>query len=193
MRKKSQYIDAAFLAVIAVIIINTLYTYFNSNFLLSLNNYLGFAVWLITLILIIAKPQWGKFMLWPLLLLSAFNILNFTIETNSKSFSFGIGGMALNLPGVNLIFFTALLIYSLINRKTITLFFKKTFRPSEEELLKKQKTMTAFYFGKFVNYNSEEIEEVFKNYNDYPHEAQVALKQIKLAQNCAKDSSLRYP
>lgn len=172
MKGKSDFI---FLALIGLIVVNTITQSIIFDYLLSFNNYLGFVCLPIVLASRILKPRAGRYAIVVLLLLSSFNIINFGIAKVSLSFS--IGGLGEGI-GLNPIMLIILIGYYLVNRRSINQRLSKYINGPADEQQNDQQKMVEFYVRKFENCAAEEMEAIIKNFNHYPPEAQIALKRV---------------
>lgn len=177
MSKLTKYIDIGFLAVLGCLITLSIYQHLSSNFVLTINFYLGFACWLIVLLFRIINNKRSKAFLICLITLSAFNIISFTI------INFAFGNSAIQeyksiyyiLPSVNPIFLIILVIYSLVDRYYSINFYKNVFKKSDSELMEEYKKQAKFYYEKFNSFTTEELEIARNGINEYPIPAQEAL------------------
>ncbi|NCD68805.1 hypothetical protein [Mucilaginibacter agri] len=192
--KITAYADAIFLTLIGILIGKTLFRFFNSDFMLSLNTYLGFGSWILVVLMKLFKYKYVKHAILILLVLAAFNILNFTVETIWLGSAIQLMQRPLLYSiGINPGMFLLAIGYSAINRSTISKTYKARFGPSEDEVRIKQKTMVNFYNQKFKSLTTKELEFALKNIKDYPHEAQIALNLLRTTQQPKEDSTLAFP
>jgi|GEM_PF-827986 len=177
MKQKTDYI---FFGLIGLLIVNTIIQSQLYDYVLSINNYLGFAFWTISLFLRLRNSRTKRYPLAFLLILGTLNVLNFGIGSVTLSFSIGnISDIPTERPGINPIILLVLIAYYLVNKKSINRILNNTFKGTEEEQrIEHQKTID-FYLKKFDACDEEEIKEILKNFNDYPNEAQIALRQIQ--------------
>jgi hypothetical protein len=177
MKVKSDFI---FIGALGILIINTITQSILFNYLLSINNYLGFAAWLLILLLRIFKSRIGRYGLGVLLILGLFNIINFTLARVFLTVGFGgVSKAPIETVGLNPIVLLVLIIYYFVNKKSINRILAHLFYGSQEEREREHQKKVDFYLKKFEDCDSNELDQMFNNLKDYPAEAQIALNQIR--------------
>ncbi|MEN0054297.1 MAG: hypothetical protein AAGC65_11535 [Mucilaginibacter sp.] len=174
MVKPKKSVDTAFLIFLGLLLSTTVFRHFDGNYVLSINNYLAFIFWMVVIVFKIVKPEKSYYLVPILLVLSVFNIINFTIEV----FRFGISiGKSEQFEGfyINFLAVIELIIYSFINKRFIINIFKSSDKEKEDDYNK----MMGFYYKKFKAINTEEFNSIFTDIKNYPLEAQAALNKIK--------------
>jgi hypothetical protein len=167
MIKPKKYIDIIFILLLALLSCYSIYGHFSTGYTLSIYNYLGFSLLLIFTLLKFSKPDRELYGMFILLFLSTFNIINFNVVVVKFN----------NLP-FNIFAFFALVVYSAINKDMVTQIVKKGLKGSEKEQEDRRNKMISFYYDKFNKCDEEEFEQIFRNIEEYPMEAQSALKQL---------------
>jgi hypothetical protein len=163
MIKPKKYVDITFLVLLGLLISISIYRHFEGGYVLSVKNYLGFAILLIMVSVKIINPKKEWFLVLRLLILYALNIINFTVEQFN----------------VNMIGIFMLIIYCWINKKMTIQFVKRIFKGSDAEQKQNRDKMINFYYNKFKICDTKEFDQVFSNFSKYPIEAQIALRKIK--------------
>ena len=180
MRKWSKYFDIFFLVLIGALFGLSGINHFNRGFILTINTYLGFLCWLLVVILKIRKPEKYQFFVAYLLIFSTLNVISFTAE----SIAFGLSrlveykGIFFTMISINPISFILVIIYFVGNSSILKQLYKKLFKPGDLEISDEYKKQVMFYYEKFNVLSIDEFEGIIKNLNDYPLEAQEAIKKI---------------
>jgi hypothetical protein len=177
--KPNKIVDLIFLSLLGLLIILTVVRHYQFSSILSLNNYLGFTIWSFLVINRGLKVSLPSYSILVILILFTFNIVNFTVEI----FEARIGiesrpDLTFNSLSVNPVGFLLFLIYSIINRGFFRSLIKDLLNGTAEEQALEAKKAVSFYFEKFKDYNEEEFNKVVGNLNEYPEEAQIAIKRI---------------
>jgi len=167
-------IDYAFLSLLGTLLIISVITASTSEYILNVTNYLGIIAWSLVLVIRIIKPRLGRYFVACLILLTTLNFISFELIKTSTSIGFG----SFSTPSVNPGALLLLFVYYLINQESINNKIKHTFNGSAEEQEIKHHKMVSFYTDKFKDLDKTEFDEIFKNINTYPDEAQIALKQL---------------
>ena len=174
MKAKSDYL---FLSVLGLLIVNTVTQHFLNRYVLSLNNYFGFIAWGTAFILHLGRSKYRRLALGWLLILGTLNLLTFTIGKIAVSVG-PISESGTEHLGINPIILVILIVYYFVNRTPINRILSRTLIGTEEEQKQKRNKQIEFYFEKFSKCEPEEFEELLQRFDDYPVEAQVALKRI---------------
>ncbi|MES2652622.1 MAG: hypothetical protein V4663_12840 [Bacteroidota bacterium] len=175
MKQKTDYIFFGLtgLLIASALILSQLYDY-----VLSINNYLAFVAWPIALFSRLKVYKGRRYPLGVILLFSLFNIINFGI--GAVSMKFGINSsIPIETPGINPIILLIVIVYYIINKKRINNILSNFFKGTEEERRKEFQKTVDFYLNKFNSCNEEELKGILENFNDYPDEAKIALRQIQ--------------
>lgn len=176
--KPKKYIDIIFLILLGLLLAMSIYRHFTGGFVLSVNNYLALVLWLGVVIVKITRPEKSNYLLLLLLVLSIFNITNFTIEVFKVGFSVGYAGYFDGIH-INIISFLLLVVYYFTNRNFVLQTVKILIKGSDKDREKERDKKIAFYYQKFNVCEPAEFDKIFANFKEYPAEAQIALKQIK--------------
>jgi hypothetical protein len=179
MRGKT-YLDFIFLGLIGLLICLSIFRYFNDNFLLTVNTYLGFLSWLVVVIIKLRYPDKSKFYLAGLLILSTLNIISFTAEywTFGSNNLIEYNGIYFSFLSLNPLSFLLFIIYAIFNGYTIKDLFNRLLKKSEVEVEEEYEKLLKFYYEKFVSCSVEELEGINRNFKDYPMEAQKAIEMV---------------
>jgi hypothetical protein len=173
MKQKTDYI---FFGLTGLLIASALILSQQYNYVISVNNYLAFFAWPIALFFRIHKSK--RYPLGIILLLALFNIINFGIGT--VSMKFGIhSSIPIETLGINPIILLISASYYIVNKRLINNILSNFFKGREEERREEFQKRVDFYLNKFSFCNEEELKEVLENFNDYPDEAKMALRQIQ--------------
>ncbi len=140
---------------------------------LGLNNYLGFVGWAMVLVIRISNERPGRYGTALLLVLGTLSLLNFTIGTITMAFFIGPLGI-----GFNPVILIIMIAYYFVNKKPINQVLSKLTKGSAEERQTERQKLVDFYLHKFKTYDSSEFGIILKNFNEYPDEAQEAIKRI---------------
>nr|WP_121272503.1 hypothetical protein [Pedobacter schmidteae] len=171
MKKTSDFI---FIAVIGLLAANTIFQSIWYGNVLSLNNYVGFVLWIIITVLRFSNNQYRRYGLTILLFLSTLNIANLTVGSISFNAFYG----DIESISVNPIMLLILIIYYIINEKTVKKELRRIFFPSEEEKQSEHQMQIDFYYRKFENCGNEELKNIIINKEQYPMPAQIALDKL---------------
>ncbi|KQC01852.1 hypothetical protein [Pedobacter sp. Hv1] len=179
MKQKTDYI---FFGLTGLLIASTLILSQLYGHVLTINNYLAFVAWPIALFLRMKTYQGKRYPLGIILLLALFNIINF--EIGGFSMKFGINSsIPIETPGINPIILLIVVAYYIINKERINHIISNFFKGTEEERSKEFQKTVDFYLHKFNACEEEELKGILKNFNDYPDEAKIALRQIQANQS----------
>jgi hypothetical protein len=177
MDKRGKYTDISVL-VTSIFLVGLFISWQITNGSVMINTTIGAFLFIISLIFRILKLRKGQYLLFILLLALLFNIrLSFRIANGDVSTTY----YSERFPalGFNPIIFLVLILYVIVHRNVIISLFRKLFYGSEKEQDEKRNKNIAFYYDKFSGCSSEELESILKMYEDYPAEAQIALKRIQ--------------
>lgn len=172
MKRKADFI---FIGILGLLMANTIVQSIWQGNLLSINNYAGFALWAIAIILRFTKNRYRRFGLAALLLLGVLNITNLTIGSISLNAAYG----DVESPEINPLMLLLLIIYLLINKTEVKKTFNGIFFPNAEEQQQDQQRQIDFYYRKFDACSKEELEKIIDNFGQYPVPAQLALDKLR--------------
>jgi hypothetical protein len=176
MNKKGKYVDHAFLIIIGVLIAFTIYRHYSADLILSINTYLGFLLFAIACTFKFFNIAQSKYLVFILLVLYTFNIVNFTAENFNMSVGVDPGSLVYSWPSINPLAILFLIVYLFLNGSII----KKIYTNNEEEAKIKFDKQIDFYHNKFSECSQTELAAIFDNYAKYPEEARAALDKIKI-------------
>lgn len=176
MNKKGKYVDYSFLTIIGLLSSFALYRHYNADYNLSINNYLGFVLFIIVCVLMLIGLKLNKYLVFILLALYTFNIVNFTVERFNMSVGLNPGAVVYSWPSINPLAILFVIIYLFLNGSII----KQLYTNNEEEIQIKFDKKVDFYHRKFSGYSQTELSDIFNNYAKYPDEARAALDKIKI-------------
>ena len=186
MIKPNKYVDWIFLTLLGITLCLTFYRHYTNGYIISVNNV--FAVFCFSggVSTKLISRERGSYVVLILLLLATLNVINFTIGVSSVHF--GILGkdgdsISYQYPGIDPFFLLGLLIYWIINRKAVRQIWETLYYGSEKEQVIEVKSKVDFYYQKFKDCKEEELKQIFNMYNDYPSEAQCALRKIHEERN----------
>ncbi len=174
MKHKTDYI---FFGLTGLLIVNTLIQSQLYGYILSVNNYLAFILWPTALILQLRFRSW-RYPLAVILLLSLFNIINFQI--GGVTFKLGLDiSIPIETPGVNAIMLLIVIAYYFVNRKLINNRLSIIFKGTKEERKSLYQKNVDFYIKKFSACSEQELKLILADFEAYPIEAQMALRQMQ--------------
>lgn len=179
MKQKTDYI---FFGILGLFIVITITLSLLQNFVLTINNYLAFIALPTAFFLRIKLQKRRHFPLGIILMLSLFNIINFGLGTMSMTFGVN-SSIPIETPSINPIILLIFVAYYLINKKTISIILSNFFKGTEDERRKEFQTTVDFYLKKFSSCEEDELKKALENFNDYPDEAKIALRQIQSGNN----------
>jgi hypothetical protein len=177
MKFKSDYI---FLGILGLMIVNALYQFAFNHFVLTTNTYVGILGWAVTLFFALKDFRFSKYATAILLILGVLNILNFSVEAASTRIVFGDESPHFEWPGLNPITFLILIIYYIVNRKSINRILLNFIRGTEAEREEAFQKKVAGYLRNFEKFTPAELENMYKNVKEYPPEAQKAILTLYL-------------
>lgn len=173
MKRKEKITDIAVLSLLSVISIISIYRHLVFGYALTWSTYIGMALLFSGFIYKIVSGWKGRFLVFILLFLAMFGVINFTVEI------IAIGYVGIGTIGLNPLIFLLLVIYSVICIDTVSALFRNINRGSEKEISGEREKMELFYYNKFIKLNQVEFQNIFRYYNDYPEEAKFAINKIK--------------
>jgi len=174
--RKRKLVDIVTLVLIGIFISIGIFDHFSNNYILSVNFYLGCLCWAGVIFIKYRIGKGNSLVFWFLILLTS-NILvcsAYIYSFGSVDYLYKNDGLIIASIGINPIFFLMLVIYSGLNYDIIRDFIYG----SEKENFEKSKADIQFYYDKFNRYQAEELEAIYKMFNEYPIDAQIALKKI---------------
>ncbi|MDB5158532.1 MAG: hypothetical protein JWR50_3239 [Mucilaginibacter sp.] len=184
MSKPNKYFDFLLVSVFGFYIITGVCHHFAEGSVIYLNNVLAAILLILGVILKVSNKEKGKFVVLLLLVLSTFGIINFVVATVARvgtpvsdSFAF------IQYPGIDPITLLILIIYCIVNRNFFFECYSLLFHGSKQYQRSESDKKVEFYYKKFVESTNDELVGFYKMYNEYPVEAQVALKQIHEERN----------
>jgi hypothetical protein len=182
MSRQNIYINIVLL-VIAILLTGVFVNWQISNELFFANETIGLALLSISLIFKLLKLKGAQYVLFFMMIILLFQLVkfSFTITEGDASTTYHSG--AFLSIGFSPIVFVEFIFFILINRKVLFFFFGNLFYGYTEERKEKQLKKIDFYYNTFRGYSGDALVEAFKMLDDYPAEAQTALKQIKEERN----------
>jgi len=181
MSKKSKITDIVFLAFFGYMILVCIYDFLYTGYLLSINTYLAILCWLLVVLLKTKKASSSQYLVLMLLIASIFNIISFSAEIISigtNIYHRSLVGLNFYYPGINPFMVFLLIIYSCINRKGVYDAYHLVFSPSDKEAAITYKKKVDFYYQKFAEYDSEQLQKLAEDIEEYPFEAKAAIKKL---------------
>src|ERR1700761_7573440 len=169
MTKRKNYLDIVLLIILSLLVIGVLYWDFSDSLSVSINDFLLLGVVVFAVRLTLYKSVKGQWLLLILILIALPGI--FTVNYNISGYSSHTIAYVGSLK-FNPLSFLLLLVFLAINRRNII----KVLYGSEEDQDAKAGKAVKFYYDKFNSSTPEELNDIFKMYNEYPPEAQIALK-----------------
>jgi len=172
MKKPNQYLDFAVILLLFYTSGVAIYRHVTDVNGLGISNYIGIALLIVVIILKLTIPT--KFRLSVLLLLSLglFNIVSFTYYKSTAAVGYGDNSGYIDL--INPLILILIIIYVIVNRK----FIRRYYTPNDKEYENHLNKMIDFYLDKFNSCSEEELNKALLIYDQYPSEAQIALKKL---------------
>jgi hypothetical protein len=177
MRRSINYFDLSVLITISLVLASIFYLDVKGVSYYTINDLLAILVWLFCLEKTFWNVSFGQYLLLGLLILSLANVITYEYTIDNTTYS-SRSSMNLGALSFNPFAFVLLIFYTLINKGNLKVLINKLIYGSEEEKKEKVTKMTNFYYDKFVSLEPDELNKVFKDFKDYPEEAQIALKKI---------------
>jgi hypothetical protein len=168
--------DIIFLVLIGLLLTNAFVQSYLYSYELSLNNYLGLILWVVVLISLLIKHKTRRLALAILIILGTFDVLSFSIGTRTIGFS--IGDMSTHLIGFDPIIFLVLIAWYLVNHKRINQIISTSLYGNTSEIEEERKKQVEFYLKKFKELDKPELTKVINDIDQYPSEAQTAIRMI---------------
>ncbi len=179
MSKPNKYFDFVLLSIFSFFVGLGIYQFFIDGFIAYLNNILAAILLIYGIFLKIKNTDKSRFVVIVLLVLSTFGIINFVFATVARIGDLPTNSFAfIQYPGVDPITLLILIIYCVVNRTFFFECYHLLFHGSGEEQKLESEKQVEFYYKKFSTIKEDELESIFKIYNEYPIEAQMALKAI---------------
>jgi hypothetical protein len=178
MRRKSTYINIGLLAT-SILLIGLFIRWQIADEFSMVNETLAMVLFAISLIFKLYKLKIGQYLIFILLLILLSNAIKFSYTIVNDGVSTTYYSASFNSLSINPIVFVVLILYMVVNGKFIWDLYNLLAHGSDKEQKEKQDKNIAFYYEKFKNYSTTEMNDIFKVYKDYPIEAQIALKRIK--------------
>ncbi len=168
------------LLLIGYIISVAIYEHFSDGSVLSLNFYLGVLAWLYVCYDRLIKRNPKNFFVFYLLIFGVFNIFIFSafIFTFGSVNYYKTDNFVIAFLGINPFFVLIIFIYFLFNAKVLIAFFYTLKNGTDKEIALNFESKIKFYYEKFNLFESENLNDIYRIYKEYPKEAQIALKKI---------------
>jgi hypothetical protein len=164
MRRK---LDFLFLGVLGVIILFSVNMVVEDNYIISGYGYAGFISFLAVFILRLFTNKIGRYGLGIILIAGTLNCINFSVIRSMIPF------------GIDPLIFLITTAYFIINKNSFSKILFTIIYGNQKERGNSYQKKVDFYFEKFSKYDGTEFEKIFKDFKEYPSEAQVALNKIK--------------
>jgi hypothetical protein len=175
MIKPKQSVDIVYLSLLGISLIVSIYLHFSRYYTLSINYYIACLLWLMVIITKVIKLKKTFYGVFTLLALATFNLIHFSFVIINSRLQYTDNGVAYHGVGMNLIVLLLLIIYVAANKGLVVNLKKFLIRGSDDEQNEK---MIAFYYQQFNSCSNQEFEKAIKILDEYPIEAQIALKSI---------------
>jgi hypothetical protein len=169
MKISKHYIDFFFLVFLGGMLTLAFYYHFSRSIEMPVNTYFGVVAWAISFIAFFLVNNRTFLFIITLLALFTFNVINFSVATATISLGSN------EHPFIEPLALLMLLIYVPLKRKSINELFKAS--PDDDKA--KQETEIDFYYKKFNDDSTEDLDNLMKHFADYPPAAQIALTKIK--------------
>lgn len=179
MLRPNKIVDISFLILLGICCLITIYQGVSNIFLLTINNYLAVIVYAVLVGLKVYSPSKGRYNVLILLVLSLFNLINFSAVVINSTIYHLDSGWSVNGVGFNIIIFFFLFIYILLNKDFVTHTLRSLLVGSDKEIAAKKEKMVKFYYNKFKKESNEDFDIIYFNIQSYPDEAQIALEKLK--------------
>jgi len=178
MDRKGRVVSLVIFGIIGILGLELFFWPFIATFFLSINANIALLLVLVSLIFKRYQIRRAQYVVFIILLLQSFNVVKFTFDIlrgdySETSFLMNVGSLSISpIP------FVLLLIYSVVNKKTLKDLIKKILHATEQEQIDNRNKQVIFYYNKFTNCSDDELVDIYQMFKDYPDEAQEALKKI---------------
>jgi len=179
MLRPNKIVDISFLIFLGTCCLITIYQGVSNVFLLTINNYLAVIVYVVVVGLKVYSPSKGRYNVLILLVLSLFNLINFSAVVINSTIYHLDSGWSVNGVGFNIIVFVFIIIYFFLNKDFVTYTLRSLLVESDKEIVAKKEKMVKFYYNKFKKETNGEFDRIYFNIKSYPDEAQIALEKLK--------------
>lgn len=165
--------------ILVIIVIYTGFTGILMKKFFSLNIYAGIISITICFVLYFTKYRWFKYLFFIALIIGSFNILHFTFKEVTISFSLGLFKF-LNIETIDiqLLSFSILLLFAIINRKRIRELIKGFIYVPDEENLKDEEARIESFKNKYLTMSKSELKNIVDNKESYTFEAVKAAQRL---------------
>ncbi len=177
MKAKSVYINWI-LFIVFLLLTGLFITWQVSNDIRMVSESIAMVFLCISLPARIYKLKIAQYALFFLLIILLFNVFDFSYTVVEGNVSTTYHSSRFN-GIINPIVFIILIVYIIVNIDALVAFYQLLTKGSEKDQEEDKIKKIDFYYKKFSNCSDTELTGVFKMYNDYPDEAQIALKRIK--------------
>jgi hypothetical protein len=179
MIKPNKYFDFILLSTFSFFVVLGIYQYFVDGFTVYLNNILAAILLIYGIFLKVKRYDKSRFVVICLLALSTFGIINFVFATVARIGELPTNSFAfIQYPGIDPITLLIFIIYCFVNRSFFWECYHLLFHGTGEAQKRESEKQIEFYYKKFSTIKNDDLERIFKIYNEYPVEAQMALKAI---------------
>jgi|GEM_PF-4407199 len=172
MDRPNKYLDIAVLLMLFYTSAIAINRHIANVGALSVSNYIGIVLLISVIILKLAIPTKFRLSVFLLLALGLFNIVSFTYYKTTAGVNYGERTAEIDL--INPLILVLIIIYMIVNRR----FIRRYYTPSNKEEVDQQSKMVGFYFDKFNSCSEEELKNALSLYDQYPLEAQLALRKV---------------
>jgi hypothetical protein len=162
-------IDVIFLGLLGVLLASTFIQAFLFSYVIDWHHYAALLALLVVVVLHFSNSRFKRHGTLLLLGLGSISILNFTTYKVTVGFRIGVVSLV-----VDLLFSVLFLIYVIIHRQAVVIFFKGT----EQEVLDERNGKIEHYRKIFSKCSTEELQKIKRNISEYPEEARAVLNEL---------------
>ena len=157
------------------------------------NIYTGSISIIICLLLYFTRYRWFKYLFLIILLVGSFNILHFTFNEVTFSFSFGLFKFInVETIDIQLLSFSILIIFTILNKNKIIRLIKGYLYVADEQKRKEQKTILKSFEKKYSTLSKSDLQNIVDNKESYTIEAVRAAQRLLVTKYSNSSSNNSY-
>jgi predicted ferric reductase len=141
--------------------------------------YAGIISTIICLVLYFTKYRWFKYVFTFVLIVGSFNILHFTFNELTINFSLGLFKFInVQTIDIQILSFSILLLFTIINRKRIRVLIKNLLSVSDEQKQNDEEAVIKSFEKKYSTMSQSELKNIVENEKSYTVEAVKAARKL---------------
>ncbi|MBC8487484.1 MAG: hypothetical protein H8D45_15750 [Bacteroidetes bacterium] len=192
MRKK-KIIQGLPLFLLVIMVFYTLISGIIMKKSFTWNIYTGSISIIICLLLYFTRYRWFKYLFLIILLVGSFNILHFTFNEVTFSFSFGLFKFInVETIDIQLLSFSILIIFTILNKNKIIRLIKGYLYVADEQKRKEQKTILKSFEKKYSTLSKSDLQNIVDNKESYTIEAVRAAQRLLVTKYSNSSSNNSY-